>query len=58
MTGKTVLITGATGGIGKQTAYDLAGLGANTWIHERNFECKKKGDMPLFIGLFFNQYFK
>lgn len=38
MTGKTVLITGATDGIGMQTAYDLAGLGANVWIHGRNPE--------------------
>jgi len=36
MIGKTVLITGATDGIGMQTAYDLARLGANVWIHGRN----------------------
>lgn len=36
MKGKTVLITGSTDGIGKQTALDLARMGANIIIHGRD----------------------
>lgn len=36
MTGKTVLITGATDGIGKQTALELIRLGATVIVHGRN----------------------
>ncbi len=36
MEGKTVLITGATDGIGKQTALDLAKLGATVWVHGKD----------------------
>jgi len=36
LTNKTVLITGATDGIGKQTAIDAAKLGANIIVHGRN----------------------
>lgn len=38
MKGKTVLITGSTDGIGKQTALQLAQMGANVLIHGRNHE--------------------
>lgn len=33
---KTILVTGATDGIGKQTALALARLGHSVWIHGRN----------------------
>ncbi len=33
---KTVLITGSTDGIGKQTALELARLGAQVWLHGRD----------------------
>ena len=36
MKGKIVLITGSTDGIGKQTALDLARMGANVIIHGRD----------------------
>lgn len=36
MQGKTVLVTGSTDGIGRQTALELAQMGANVWIHGRN----------------------
>ncbi len=35
-TGKTVLITGSTDGIGKQTAKTLAEQGAHVLVHGRN----------------------
>lgn len=38
MQGKTVLITGSTDGIGKQTALDLAKMGARVLVHGRNAE--------------------
>jgi NAD(P)-dependent dehydrogenase (short-subunit alcohol dehydrogenase family) len=42
MTNKTILITGSTDGIGKQTAIELAKFGSRIIIHGRNGErCKK-----------------
>lgn len=42
MKGKTILITGATGGIGKQTAISLALLGATVVVTGRNIESGKQ----------------
>jgi len=36
MTGKTVLVTGSTDGIGRQTAVELAALGADVLVHGRD----------------------
>jgi NAD(P)-dependent dehydrogenase (short-subunit alcohol dehydrogenase family) len=44
MTGKTVLVTGATGGIGKVAALELARMGANVALVARN---KSKGEAVL-----------
>ena len=41
MTGKTVLIAGTTDGIGKETARQLAAMGARELIHGR---CGEKAD--------------
>ena len=38
MENKIVVITGATSGIGKQTAIDLAKMNANVVIHGRNLQ--------------------
>ena len=38
MEGKTVLITGATDGIGEETARQLAGMGARVFVHGRDPE--------------------
>jgi len=35
---RTILVTGATDGIGKQTAFELALLGAEVWVHGRSRE--------------------
>lgn len=49
MEGKTVIITGANSGIGKETAKDLAGRGARIIMACRNLETanavKGKGDL-------------
>ncbi len=42
MSGKTVLITGATDGIGKETAAQLADMGARVIVHGRNAEKTEK----------------
>ena len=40
--GKVILVTGSTDGIGKQTALDLAGMGAEVFIHGRDEKkCKE-----------------
>ncbi len=44
MKNKTILVTGATDGIGKQTALELAHLGARVLLHGRN---KEKGTRVL-----------
>ena len=36
MTGKTVLVTGSIDGIGRQTAVELAALGADVLVHGRD----------------------
>ena len=38
MTGKTVLVTGATNGVGEKTAEALAAMGARVFVHGRNPE--------------------
>lgn len=42
MKGKTILITGSTDGIGKQTALELAQMGAHVIIHGRNVETSQR----------------
>lgn len=44
MNGKTVLVTGATDGIGKMTAIDLAKMGAKVILHGRN---KHRGEQAV-----------
>ncbi len=48
MAGKTVLITGGTGGIGKETAIGLARLGAHIVVTGKD---KGRGEAGLIIGI-------
>ncbi|WP_062420746.1 SDR family oxidoreductase [Leptolinea tardivitalis] len=41
MQGKTILVTGSTDGIGKQTALELARMGAHVLVHGRNTDRAK-----------------
>lgn len=56
MLGKTVLVTGSTDGIGKQTALELAKMGASVIVHGRNINRAQKtaGEISSLTGVAVN----
>lgn len=58
MEGKTVLITGANSGIGKETARDMAKRGARVIMACRTMETanKARGESQIFLPLYLHTF--